>query len=134
MLLQGIEHHQNMAALLKPSQSRECGQARCVSEMEVQAAGSKHRSTKGTLLEQKSDRTRPFGRAGRGHPLQDAAGFPRGSNPLAPKTGFLDVKLAAKLEEDLVVNNCLSAQTCQFFALGCQQCPRQSPQRLIFVE
>ena len=58
----------------------------------------------------------------------------RRSNPLAVKSRFFDVKLPAQLEKDLVVNDCLSAQAHQFFALGCQQFACQPPQRLIFVE
>jgi hypothetical protein len=58
----------------------------------------------------------------------------RRSNPLAANTRFFDVKLPAKLEEDLVVNDCLSEQTRQFLTLDCQQFPCQPLHRLIFVE
>ena len=45
------------------------------------------------------------------NPGQEVARLAAKSNPLGAETCFLDVKFAAQLEEDFVVNDCLSAQT-----------------------
>ena len=56
------------------------------------------------------------------------------SDPLTCESRFLDVKFTAQVEEDLVVDDCLQAQTRQLLPFSVQQRPSQSPQCLIFVK